>query len=161
MVRNSVFLHFEEEKLVHWEAIDPIMRSCSTNPDVHSRTGPWLWCHDVSDPPTCGSIPPPIPTGPQWVFDPSVGRPEPETSCKSERKSAEGRVEAGDTRYVARNYVSLWLEPTPSSNEGWRILVNRGQPLKILGRRCQWCRVEDNVGTKGWVACVFLEANPD
>ena len=95
-----------------------------------------------------------IPTGPQWVFDPSVGHPEPDTSCESERTAAEGRV--GHMRYVARNYVSLWIEPHTASLDAERVMVDRGQPLKMLGRRCQWCRVEDDAGTIGWVACVFL-----
>ncbi len=100
-----------------------------------------------------------IPTGPQWVFDPSVGHPEPDTSCESERTTSEGRAEAGDTRYVARNYVSLWIEPHTASLDAERVSVDRGQPLKILGRRCQWCRVEDDAGAIGWVACVFLDAS--
>jgi hypothetical protein len=192
LVRNSVFLYFVADKLVSWEAIEPIMEEYETPIHTHrqmsdgtvvwgppfpkeplSPPGFWQdydWEADdyrvqlgpsVGDPPTCGSLggPPIIPTGLQWVSDPSTGHPEPETSCESERESAEGRVEVGDMRYVARNSVSLWLEPTASSNEE-RISVNRGQPLKILARRCGWCRVEDNVGTKGWVGCVFLESKP-
>jgi len=181
-VRNSVFLDFEEEKLVRWEAIEPNMTFCSSDsgpafPLTSDNAAHWMSsgiagsyqsvpCPSRRDPPTCVPDYGPripgrggIPKGPQWVFDPSTGHPEPDTSCEPERPTAEGRVEASDTRYVAKNYVSLWLDPTASSNEE-RISVNRGQPLKILGRRCGWCRVEDNVGTKGWVGCVFLESKP-
>jgi hypothetical protein len=169
--RKAVLLDFTAEKVISWERIEsPTKWAWYLAPDgggsavEEERAFP--------DPPTCTSIRKPslsgqsevksdaiIPTGPQWVFDPSVGRPEPDTSCESEQTTAEGRVGVGDTRYVARNYVSLWLEPTASSNEE-RIPVNRGQPLKILARRCGWCRVEDNVGTKGWVGCAFLESKP-
>jgi hypothetical protein len=186
VTRKPVLLDFEEEKLVRWETIEPTESGWECSRPLFAKrfnqtTGqyeddpfPQEECGPVviafPDPPTCTLIRNPwlrgqsevrsdaiIPTGPQWVFDPSTGHPEPETSCKSERASAEARAEASDTRYVARNYVSLWLEPTASSNEE-RISVNRGQPLKILARRCGWCRVEDNDGTKGWVGCEFLES---
>jgi hypothetical protein len=160
LVRNSVFLRFEEDKLVSWRALDPVMEEYE-NPifepffhDPFRQDDDWepdyWWGPDyyevqlepsLSDPPTCHS---PY---------------EPPTPCKLERTTAEGRVEVGDTSYVARNYVSLRLEPTTSSNEE-RISVNCGQPLKILGKRGGWCHVEDNVGTIGWVGCVFLESKP-
>jgi hypothetical protein len=100
-----------------------------------------------------------IPTGPRWVFDPSAGYPEPDTSCKSEGQAAEGHDEAGDMRYVARDYVSFWIEPHTRPLDAERVSLDRGQPLKILRRRCQWCRVEDDLGTIGWIACVFLDAS--
>ncbi len=62
-------------------------------------------------------------------------------------------------RYVARNYVNFWVEPHTASLDRERVSVGRGEPLKILGETCGWCRVEDVVGTIGWVACAFLDAS--
>ena len=67
--KNSVFLHFEDEKLVRWEAIEPEMGMCPgigrpafplTPGNVHNPTfgtGPSVSCrNDKGDPPTCGSV---------------------------------------------------------------------------------------------------------
>lgn len=164
---GNVLLHFEENKLVRWQNVvrwttwehsgsqshfeaHPPGLNLGEHPGPHSLMHRrYLWCDSIL---YTSEV---TPAGPQWVFDPSTGHPEPETSCKSERASAEARAEASDTRYVARNYVSLWLEPTASSKYA-EMSLDRGQPLEILRQRCQWCRVEDDVGTRGWVGCVFL-----
>ena len=94
--------------------------------------------------------------GPQWVFNPSLGYSEPETSCEPSRASTNANAAASSTRFVARNYVSLWLEPSASSKEA-RMSLDHAQQVEILAKRCQWCRVEVDPTTKGWVACVFLD----
>jgi hypothetical protein len=157
---GAVLLHFEEEKLVRWENVARWTTRDSTWSHEENILGivrrpmagekRYLWCDSIL--PTYEDTP----AGPQWVYDRSTGHSEPETSCKSEQASAEARAEASGTRYVARDYVSLWLEPAASSREA-RMSLNRGQPLKVLARRCQWCRVEDDAGMRGWVPCVFLD----
>jgi len=156
---KPVLLDFEDEKLVRWEKIvrytqrmrrptDPLG---TPRPEALDETKRLRLCNSIIPTNT------PVPNGPEWIFDPSVGHPEPDTSCKSERTAAEGRVEAGDMRHAART-ASLWIEPHTASSDAERVSVDRGQPLRILGTRCGWCRVEDDVGTIGWIACVFLDA---
>ena len=76
--------------------------------------------------------------------------------CRWPQTRTEEGFQAGDTCYVHPNYVSFWLEPTASSEK--RIL-DRGRRMRILGRRCNWCHVEDAFGRQGWVSCVFLNAS--
>ena len=54
--RNSVFLHFEEEKLVRWGAIEPVMQAyhvADGTPDSGGGGGIWMLRSSMDDPPTC------------------------------------------------------------------------------------------------------------
>jgi hypothetical protein len=53
--RNSVFLHFEEEKLVGWGAIEPVMKVYSVpDSDPHTDWGDTTYLRSsMDDPPTC------------------------------------------------------------------------------------------------------------
>ena len=61
--------------------------------------------------------------------------------------------EVGDTVYTRANQVGLWSEPSTSSE---KILLERGHRVKIIDKQGNWCHVEDDADTEGWVSCVFL-----
>ena len=146
--REEVVLHFEEEKLVLW--------------DHRERT---IW-HVYSGTDTLGEFF--DKQDPDYAFDPGLPSPYPydtggvtyrnpyEPACEWDRASAEGVVKIGGYLYVARDYVSFWMEPTASSEN--KVSVARGQRMTLLGKRCGWCHLEDEFGATGWISCVFLNA---
>lgn len=129
--RKTVTLHFEEEKLVRWEMRKPSGWFVREYPSFRTNA----FGEEVFE-----------------AGDTYMGHAP---DCNLAQAHTEGQIKAGDTCQVARNYVSLWLEPSAS---GERQILDSGQPMRVIGRRCQWCHVEDESGKQGWVACVFLES---
>jgi hypothetical protein len=160
VIRKPIVLHFEEEKLVRWDVRQRGGGYWRVRP--HYRWNPHTAFDHYEDPfsspedhrkdDSSGLA---VPGDPLYnVFDAGEYVAGKESNCESELAHKEQRIKAGDTCHVARN-VTLWLDPTASSKR--RESLDRGQRMTILGRRCQWCHVEDDLGRKGWVACVFLD----
>jgi hypothetical protein len=144
VMRSMVLLDFEGEKLIRWEVVKPIMVEWGTHPSVYP-TNPGARPGDPDYIVFQG------PTGGVMCF------PDPPT-CKSvrEKGGTVDSVKVGDTTYVRANQVNLWSEPTTSSE---KIFLEPGRRLKIIDKRAQWCRVEDDSGIDGWTSCVFLTAS--
>ena len=159
--RSEVALHFEEGRLVRW---DKRLTTRYWNPRQDGIPLRYCWS---GDPNHCidnynygeldffekslySSVPEKAPGTGEWAY------PSGPPACEWERATAEGVVKIGDYLYVARDYVSFWMEPTASSEN--KVSVARGQRMTLLGKRRGWCHLEDEFGTTGWITCVFLNA---
>ena len=106
--------------------------------------------------------------GPVWGGDPNdydpIAFPDPPV-CSAVSPSSYGvskpvLPEVGHTGYVARNQVPLWSAPMTSSEASERrAFLDRDQPVKLIEEKDQWCHVEDDAGSDGWIRCVFLTAS--
>ena len=127
--RRPVLLHFKGEKLVRWELIEPV-RTGST-----ARLVDW---------------------GPPMRFEHAYYELTFST-CEEVEKSRTFLPRMGETGYVTRNLAALWSAPTTSSER--KAFLDRDQRVKFLERKDQWCHVEDDSGSDGWISCVFLTAS--
>jgi hypothetical protein len=147
VTKSEVVLHFEANRLVRWE--------------TRESSGYWKYADlppsqaryehvlaDPGDPHGGGFV---IRENPlEYVVAVKTNcrwQPPPETAR---------RIRAGDTCHVARR-TTLWLDPKGSGDR--KETLEQDQVATVLGRRCQWCHVEDELGREGWVACVYLDRN--
>jgi len=153
--RGEAVLHFEKGRLVRWGKNKPVRyyipgeetgRHCKVkNAGGNVEVDDWMDCsHGVGG----------IGTEPEIKVGTGVWTHE-SLDCEWDHPCPRDVGEPGDHLYVARNYVSFWLEhPTSSARKA---SVDPGQRMTLLGQQCQWCHVEDDFGTPGWIACVLLE----